>query len=500
MYLVFFATTASIYRMEEGDQAKVTKFIIYRADSQATDSSRRSAYTAALNSSQLSKRKDYIEASTGPKDVFFIFLFLFIFFAFLGLSGWGCYLAYQPLTIISINSYAIASTDLIYLPLILTQVLTTVAVCGLLMTISNAILTWKPKVIYQLLTFAAPAIYGILGVFLFWKWQASAAAFILLILFVLHLIYLMARRRHIKIFRFLMISSAKFGETYDKYISPLLILLIGMSFTAYALAGAFGFFKMYLNNFIKGDAAVYGFCFSVVVFGWTWFLNIMRNLYKLVIAGLCLNELLREGELYDPVSHLRPKLWHYSCTRFFGQVLHSSFLLTLAEMFVLLILFMHFENIRAMKSYLWLLIICQHALGMMIRQNGLIHNVMFGSSFFDGTFDVYIPFIFTDELVSHVMSLLLFIMAVAAGYIIAPLAAEFLPGRRAETTADFFALVSIYACLLVCDVFIEHVKTAANTHIVSYGENPLVLSRTSPNFTNAVRAVQVSEEDKIPEE
>ncbi len=473
--------------MEEGDNQKVTTFVIYRADSQATDSSRRSG------SRNSSKQKDYIESSTGRKDVFFIFLFLLVFFAFLGLTGWGCYLAYQPLIKISIHSYAFANTDLIYLPTILAQVLATISVCGLLMTLSNALLSWKAKVIYQILTFLAPLVYFILGVSLLWQWNAQAASFILLILFVLHLIYLMARRRHIKMFRFLMISSAKFGNLYDKYVSPLLILLISLCFTAYALAGAFGFFKNYLNHYMKGDAALYAFLFSVVLFSWAWFLNLMRNLYKIVTAGLCLNELLREGELHDPVSQLRRKMWRYSCTRFFGQALHSSFLLTVSEMFVLLILFMRFEDIKMMKSYLWLLIICQHALGMMIRQNGLIHNVMFGSSFFDGTFDVYIPFIFTDELVSHVMSLLLFIMAVASGYIIAPLAAEFLPGEHAKTTADFFALVSIFISLLVCDVFVEHVKTAANTHIVGYGENPLVLSRTSPNFTSIVRAVQFSE-------
>lgn len=483
--------------MDEAERGKVTRFVIYRADSD--DAEEASTHRTVVTNS--SRKKDYIEASTGPKDIVFIFLFLLSFFAFLGVTGWGCYLAYQPLVQLSISSYSVSQTDLIFLPTILCQVLATVSLCGLLMTLSNGLLTWKPKIIYQLLIFSAPAIYLSLGVVLFWRWRAQAAPFILLILFVLHLIYLMARRRHIKMFRFLMISSTRTGLAYDKYLSPLLILLIALCFTAYALAGAFGFFKLYLRDYVKTNTAVlYGFLFSFTLFVWAWFVNLMRNLYKMVTAGLCLNELLREGELYDTPCALRPKLWRYACTRFLGQALHSSFLLTLAEMFVLLLLYMHFEDLRIMKSYMWLLIVCQHALQMIIRQNGLVHNVMFGSSFFDGTFDVYVPFIFTDELISHVMALLLFLVAVVSGYIIAPIAAEFLPGRRADATAELFTLISIYISLVVCDIFSEHVKTIANTHIISYGENPLVMARTSPNFTNAVRAVQVSEEDKIPED
>lgn len=480
----------------------VTQFVIYRAESEASTSTGHTAYseaTLAGNSSQFSKRKDYIETSTGRKDVFFIFLFCLFFIMFLGLTGYGCFLAYKPLVSVGFHSYGVAETGLIFLPSIMAQIFATILVSGVLLLTSVAILSWKPKIIYQILIIGAPIIYLILGIGLFWKWQAQAAPIILLALFLIHALYLITRRRAIKMYRFLMISSVKLGTAREKYASPLLIWLIGMCFTAYAIAGAFGFFKTYLDHYEKDDSALYAFYFSFVLFVWVWFLNLMRNQYKMVTAGFGLNMLLREGDVRQDPEHLRPKLWRYVCTRFFGQALHSSFLLTLSEMFVLLVLFMSFEDIRKLKCYFWLVIVAQHSLGLLIRQSGLIHNVMFGSSFFDGTFDVYIPFIFTDELISHVMSLLLLIVCIGAGYAIAPAAAQFLPGKRAETTADLISLVSIYIAMISGEVFMEHVKTTAQTHLVSYGENPLVLARTSPNFTTAVRAVQVADEDRLPE-
>ncbi len=479
----------------------VKRFVIFRADSEY-ESSNRSAFTQASiianSTSSGASKRDYIEASSDRKDVFFIFLFAIIFLGFLGLSGYGCYLAYQPLIKAGNYSYGVGGTDVLSLQTIMSQIFSTTLLAGILSIIANFILFVVPKAIYQATILSAPLIYLALSCGVGYYYSAKSASFLFFLLFIIHGIYLITRKKHIRMYRYLMIESVKTGKSDDRYFTPIVIWTFLLFFTGFAITGAFGQFKMYLEKY-ESDGAIYAFFFSFVVFGWIWTVNLLRNQYKMVVSGLCLNELLREGSLHEDPSVLRKKLWRYVSTRFIGQALNSAFFLSLAELFVLMVLFMKYENITNLISYMFLLIACQHIVSLVLKQNGLVHNIMFGSSFFDGTFDVYIPFVFYDELCGHVTSLILLVVVGGSCAIVGKLATIYILGHRAYYTAILLSMMSGYISLIITEIFFDYSRSSVATHIISYGENPIVLSRTSPVFTEAVRVLRISEEPSIME-
>ena len=122
---------------------------------------------------------------------------------------------------------------------------------------------------------------------------------------------------------------------------------------------------------------------------------------------------------------------------------------------------------------------------------------MFGSSFFDGTFDVYIPFVFYDELCGHVISLVLLIVVGGSCAIVGKMATLYMAGHRIRETSILLAMVSGYISLIISEVFFDYSRSSVLTHIVSYGENPVVLSRTSPAFTEAVRVLKLGEDESM---
>ena len=79
----------------------VKRLIIFRADSEYNYSnpnhSTSTTRISYIDNSAVSgaAKRDYIEAESGRKDVFFIFLFGIFFLVFLGITGYGCYLAYD---------------------------------------------------------------------------------------------------------------------------------------------------------------------------------------------------------------------------------------------------------------------------------------------------------------------------------------------------------------------------------------------------------------------
>lgn len=483
------------------NEDRVKRFIIYRVDSE-NESSHRSAFTQAsiIGNSTASgaSKRDYIEATSGRKDVFFIFFYIFVLLAFLGLAGYGCYLAYQPLIKAGNFSYGVVGTDVLSFQTILSQIFTTSLLAGIISLIANVVLCSFPKAIYQITIISAPLVYLALACAMGYYYSAKSAGFVFFVLFLIHAIYLITRKKHIRMYRYLMIETVKIGSNDDLYFTPILLWSFILFFTGFAMTGAFGHFKMYLEKY-ESDGVMYAFFFSVVVFGWIWTVNLLRNQYKMVVSGLCLNELLREGSLHENPDILRRKLWRYVWTRFIGQALNSAFFLSLAELFVLMVLFMRYENISNLISYLFLLIACQHIVSFVFKQNGLIHNIMFGSSFFDGTFDVYIPFVFYDELCGHVISLILLIIVGGSCAIVGKMATIYIAGHRAHYTAILLALMSGYISLIISEIFFDCIRTSVSTHIISYGENPIVLSRTSPIFTEAVRVLRISEEPNIME-
>lgn len=479
----------------------VKRLIIFRADSEYnysnpnhSTSTTRISYIDNSTVSGAAKR-DYIEAESGRKDVFFIFFFGIFFLIFLGITGYGCYLAYQP---IRFFSYEHIETDVISLQTILSQILTTALLSGIITMLANVIFCTFPKSIYQGTILSMPIIYLALAICIEYFWKARLAGFIFFVLFLLHVIYLITRKKHIRMYRYLMFEAAKIGCNKDRYYTPIMLWAIIIILTCFATTGAFGHFKLYLGNYVaKGN--LYAFFFSITVFVWLWTVNFIRNQYKMVVSGLCLNELLREGALHENPDHLRHKLWRYVNTRFLGQALHSAFFLSLAELFVLMLLFMRFESIGNLVSHMFLLIACQHIVSFVFKQVGLVHNVMFGSSFFDGTFDVYIPFMFYDELCGHVISMILLVIVGSSCVIVGKVATMLIVGYRARQTAILIAMVSGYISLITCEIFFDFNRSSVATHIISYGENPIVLSRTSPIFTEAVRIVRISEDPSIME-
>ena len=478
-----------------------TRFIIYRADSDF-ESSRRSSFTQVASimagSTASTSKRHYIEAESGRKDIFFIFLFIIVFLSFLGICGYGCYLAYEPLIAASTFSYGLIETDVLSLQTILAQIFTTALLAGIISMISNAIMCTFPKAIYQGTILSAPIIYLALAGTVGYIYDARASGFLLFALFVLHAIYLLSRKKHIRMYRHLMVESVKIGTSEDRYFTPLILWSFMLLFTGFAITGAFGQFKVYLDNY-DSDGALYAFFFSVIVLGWLWTVNLIRNQYKMVASGLCLNELLREGSLHENSEKLKIKLWKYVSSRFMGQALHSAFILSLAELFVLMILFMRYENITNLISYMFLLVTCQHIVSFVFKQSGLIHNIMFGSSFFDGTFDVYIPFVFYDELCGHVISLVLLVVVGGSCAIVGKMATLYVIGQRIRETSILLAIVSGYISLIINEIFFDYSRTSVLTHIISYGENPIVLSRTSPAFTEAVRVLKLGEDQSIME-
>lgn len=479
-----------------------TKFTIFRADSE-NESSHRSDFTQASiigGNSTVSgaSKRDYIEANSGRKDVFFIFLFILIFLLFLGLGGYGCYLAYTPLIEPGRFSYSMGRTDNLFLQTILSQIFTTALMAGILCIITNAALCFFPKAIYQVTILSAPLIYLALACGIGYNYKATFAALIFFFLFIVHAIYLISRKKHIRMYRYLMIEAVKIGSSDEKFFIPMLIWAAFLFLTGFTLTGAFGQFKMYLYKY-ESNGALYAFFFSIVVFGWIWTINTVRNQYKMVVAGLCLNDLLREGSLHEDPDKLRNKMWKYASSRFLGQSLHAAFILSLAESFVIMVLYMRYESFQNLISYLFILIVCQHVVNIIFKQNGLIHNVMFGSSFFDGTFDIYIPFVFYDELCSHVISLIFLVLVGAASASVGKISTVYLAGDKSYETGILLAMVAGYISLITSEIFFDFAKTSVSTHIISYGENPIVLSRTSPVFTEAVRVLRVSDDPSIIE-
>jgi hypothetical protein len=478
-----------------------TRFIIYRADSEY-ESSQQSSFTQAASimagSSISTSKRHYIEAESGRKDIFFIFLFIIVFISFLGICGYGCFLAYEPLIKASTFSYGLVQTDVLSLQTILAQIFTTALLAGIISMITNAILSTFPKAIYQAAILSAPIIYLAIAAAIGYIYGAKASAFLLFVLFAIHAIYLIARKKHIRMYRYLMMESVKIGTLEDRYFTPLLLWAFMLLFTGFAMTGAFGQFKVYLDKY-DSNGTLYAFFFSIIVLGWLWTVNLIRNQYKMVVSGLCLNELLREGSLHENPEVLKSKLWKYVWTRFLGQALHSAFIISLAELFVLMILFMRYENISNLISYMFLLVTCQHIVSFVFKQTGLIHNIMFGSSFFDGTFDVYIPFVFYDELCGHVISLILLVVVGGSCAIVGKMATVYFVGKRVRETSILLAMVSGYISLIINEIFFDYSRTAVLTHIISYGENPIVLSRTSPAFTEAVRVLKIGESQSIME-
>lgn len=476
-----------------------TRFIIYRADSEY-ESTRRSSFTQATTimpvSTASTSKRHYIDSESTRKDVFFIFLFFIVFLSFLGICGYGFYLAYEPLIKASTFSYGIHETDILNLQTILTQIFTTSLLAGILSLIVNAIMFTFPKAIYQITIISAPIIYLALAGAVGYIYHAKAAGFLFFGLFLLHAIYLLTRKKHIRMYRYLMIEAVKMGSNNDRYFTPLILWAFMLLFTGFALTGAFGQFKVYLDKY-DSDGALYAFFFSVIVLCWLWTVNLVRNQYRMVVAGLCLNDLLREGTLHEDPETLKTKLWRFVSSRFLGQALHSALILSLAELFVLMILFMRYENIKNLISYLFLLITCQHIVSFAFKQTGLIHNIMFGSSFFDGTFDIYIPFAFYDELCGHVISLVLLVLVGGSCAIVGKMATLYMTGHRIRETSILLAMVSGYISLIISEVFFDYSRTSVSTFIVSYGENPIVLSRTNPAFSEAVRVLKLDEDQSI---
>ena len=484
------------------DNSPQKKFVIYRADSEYVSSNRSSFTQAAsiIGNSTVSgaSKRDYIEANSGRKDVFFIFLFILIFLLFLGLGGYGCYLAYTPLIKPGNFSYSIAGTDNLFLQTILSQFFTTALMAGILCIIANVSLCIFPKAIYQVTILSAPLIYLALACGIGYNYKATLAALVFFFLFVIHAIYLLSRKKHIRMYRYLMIESVKIGSTDEKFFIPILIWAAFLFLTGFTITGAFGHFKMYLYKY-ESNGAIYAFFFSIVVFGWIWTFNTVRNQYKMVVAGLCLNELLREGSLHEDPDKLRSKMWRYVSSRFLGQAIHSAFILSLAESFVIMLLYMRYESFDNLIAYLFILIACQHVVNIIFKQTGLIHNVMFGSSFFDGTFDVYIPFIFYDELCGHVISIIFLVLVGISSTVVGKVSTEYLSGDRSYETGILLAMVAGYISLITSEIFFDYAKTSISTHIISYGENPIVLSRTSPAFTESVRVLRISDDPSIME-
>lgn len=476
-----------------------TRFIIYRADSEY-ESSGKSSFTQAetmmAGSTTSTSKRHYIEAESGRKDIFFIFLFIIIFLSFLGICGYGCYLAYTPLIKASTFSYGLIETDVLSLQTILAQIFTTALLAGIISMITSAILCTFSKAIYQVTIISSPIIYLALAGTVGYIYDARASGFLLFVLFAIHAIYLITRKKHIRMYRYLMMEAVKIGTSEDRYLTPLILWAFMLLFTGFALTGAFGQFKLYLDKY-DSDGALYAFFFSVIVLGWLWTVNLIRNQYKMVVSGLCLNELLREGSLHENPETLKNKLWKYVSSRFLGQALHSAFILSLAELFVLMILFMRYENISNLISYLLLLATCQHIVSFVFKQTGLIHNIMFGSSFFDGTFDVYIPFVFYDELCGHVISLILLVVVGGSCAIVGKMATLYLAGPKILETSILLAMVAGYISLIISEIFFDYSRTSVLTHIICYGENPIVLSRTSPVFTEAVRVLKIGEDQSI---
>lgn len=473
-----------------------TRFVIYRADSENGSCPDSEHGKASIAGSHSSTRRQYIEPESGRKDMLFILLFVLVMLCFLALTGYGCYLAYKPLLGIGNSAYGIIETDRISLPMMLLLTFSVALLAGLLTLLAAATLAFAPKFTYQAVTLLSPLAYLALSLSIYFVWRGVASAAILLALFLLHAIYLVARRRHIKMYRSMLREAAAVGSARDRYLTPVVLWVFVMCVTALSMAGAFGFFKLYLDHY-GSNGALYAFFFSVVVFGWLWIINLVRNQYKMVVSGLCLNDLLREGSVHEATDKLRGKMWRYVTGRFLGQALHGSFVVSLGELFVLMVLFMRYERIDNLIGYMMLLCVCQHIVDMVVKQTGLIHSIMFGSSYFDGTFDVYVPFVFYDELCSHVTAMLALLSVGASSAIAGRVAALYIHGERARATTVFLSTVGAYIALTTSSLFLEHVRSVVTTHIVCYGENPVIMGRTSPVFTEAVRAVQLADDPSL---
>lgn len=243
----------------------VKRIVIYHADSEFNSSRRTLDSTRAPNStSSGATKRDYIEAESGRKDIFFIFLFVIVFLSFLGICGYGCYLAYEPIIKSSASSYGAFETDVISLSTILAQIFTTATLAGVVSLITNATLCLFPKAIYQATILCSPLIYLALSIGAGYYWGAQAAGVLFLGLFLLHALYLIVRKKHIRMYRYLMLESVKIGLSDDKYFTPLLLWAGMLLFTGFAITGAFGQFKMYLDKY-DSDGALYAFYFSVIV-------------------------------------------------------------------------------------------------------------------------------------------------------------------------------------------------------------------------------------------
>ena len=94
---------------------------------------------------------------------------------------------------------------------------------GILCIIANVSLCIFPKAIYQVTILSAPLIYLALACGIGYNYKATLAALVFFFLFVIHAIYLLSRKKHIRMYRYLMIESVKIGSTDEKFFIPILI-------------------------------------------------------------------------------------------------------------------------------------------------------------------------------------------------------------------------------------------------------------------------------------
>ena len=477
-----------------GHEIRTGRAVVYTGDSVAGSSS---AATTGTDTTAPYKRY-YIESEANLKDRSFIVVYIIMLAGYLGFTAYGCYLSNQPVPTTSSIGDRLYEKSAVRLRDLMLTIFSVISIGGVLSFLSIVSISYFPKIMYQIFVLCGPFIYVGLACYLYMYWSSTLASSVLLFLAVLHLIYLALRRKHIRLYRILMIETADIGYWQEKYVYPSLLWIIIVIVSMFSLFGGYGLFKFYLYHYYRAtDSALYAFYFSIVVFGWLWNVNLIRNMFKTVVIGLNVNRLLREGPLYEEPAKLRPALWSYASARYLGQVLHSSAIVSLCQTFCLLVLFMQYESFNDMVGTLALVGVLQHCVNLLVKQFGLIHCVMFGSSFFDGTFDSYVPILFYDELCSHVISLASLLAVVVSAAVSGRIVVYYWTYRFDYEIALIFCMSGGFVALVTGNIFFDSLRATVATHIIAYGENPVVMSRTSPLFTEAARRFTIMENPGI---
>jgi len=475
-------------------ELRTGKAVVYSGESVAGSTS---AATTDTDTTAPYKRY-YIESEANLKDQTFIVIYVIILLAYLAFTAYGCYLSNEPVLPTNSIPYRWYQTNEAKLPNLMLHVLTVTTISGILSFLSVASMLYFPKVMYQIFVLCGPFIYIGLAAYLYMYWETALATAILIFLSIIHLIYLAVRRKHIRLYRLLMLEIAEIGDWQEKFVTPFLMWIVIMIITMFSILGAYGLFKYYIYHYYRGtDSALYAFYFSVVSFGWLWNVNLIRNMFKTVVIGLNVNTLLREGPLCQDSAKLRPALWQHALSRYLGQILHSSAIMSLAQMFCMLVLFMPYDSYNDMVGYVLLVCVLQHCVNIFIKQFGLVHCVMFGSSFFDGTFDAYVPILFYDELCSHVISIVSLMAVVVAAAICGRVATHYWTTALDYQTAVLFSITGGFVALVTDNIYFDSLRTTVITHIIAYGENPVVMSRTSPLFAEAARRFTIMDNPSI---